>query len=343
MSTRLNAEPPAPRGAARLTGSSPVIQRLRQDLLRVAPSPVNVLITGESGAGKELIARAIHEESNRPGGPFVAINCSALPSGLIESELFGHYRGAFTGAVADRTGHVVRAHQGTLLLDEIGELPLDVQAKLLRVLQERVVDPLGATASIPVDVRVIAATHRNLEQLVEAGRFREDLYYRINVVHLRAPSLRERTGDIPELIEEIRKDRIRRHGLPDIRFTPGTVARLAAHSYPGNIRELINIVERLLIMNDGGTVEASAVDLPPPLHAEPPLTADGPLDGAWSRLEAAHEAAQLSLLRRAIETWPGESNTILAERLGVTRRVLEKRLKDFGLDKPRAVSRRKPE
>jgi two-component system nitrogen regulation response regulator NtrX len=226
---------------------------------KVAPTPARVLITGENGTGKELVARAIHALSPRAAGPFVEVNCAAIPSELIESELFGHMRGSFTGAFSDRVGKFELADGGTLFLDEVGDMSLSAQAKVLRALQEGVISRVGSGKSLPVDVRVIAATNKDLEAEIAYGRFREDLLHRLNVIPVHVPSLRERRPDVTELIThfvaELTKD-----GMPAKDFEPAAVERLMAHDWPGNIRELKNAVERLLILASGRTVTQADVE-----------------------------------------------------------------------------------
>lgn len=226
---------------------------LRRLIATVARSQATVLITGESGTGKELIARALHEASERRLGRFVAINCGAIPRELIESELFGHRKGAFTGAVVDRVGRFEQAHGGTIFLDEIGDLPLDMQVKLLRVLQERMVDPVGSLQSTRIDVRVVAATHRDLEAEVLAGRFREDLFYRLNVLPLHSPALRDRFEDVPELLAH-HAGRVAPTGSLPISFDAETVEALKTYAWPGNVRELSNLVDRFTTLFAGRCV-----------------------------------------------------------------------------------------
>jgi len=224
-------------------GESDAIRAIRDLLPVVAASSSTVLITGESGTGKEIVARSLHDFSHRSGANFVPINCAAIPKDLIESELFGHRKGAFTGAVTDRVGRFELAHNGSIFLDEIGDLPLELQVKLLRVLQERVVDPVGSTKPVAVDVRVIAATHRDLEAEIAAGRFREDLYYRLNVLPLNTPPLRERSGDVPLLLDFFAKLHAAAGEKP-ISFAPDFAYALKAYSWPGNVRELSNLIDR---------------------------------------------------------------------------------------------------
>ena len=219
------------------------MRALRGLIATVANANATVLISGESGTGKELVARALHDESDRAGGRFVPVNCAAIPKDLVEAELFGYRKGAFTGAVTDRVGRFELAHGGTLFLDEIGDLPLDIQVKLLRVLQERSVDPVGSTKSVDIDVRVVSASHKDLEAEVKAGRFREDLYYRLNVLPLRTPALRERTADIPEIVD-YHAQRLAAKGRNAIRISPDMMLALKSYQWPGNVRELINLIDR---------------------------------------------------------------------------------------------------
>lgn len=239
-------------------GTSPIAQALRRLVTTIAHSNATVMITGESGTGKELLARSLHEQSDRAGGAFVPINCSAIPKELLESELFGHRKGSFTGAVADRIGRFELAHGGTIFLDEIGDMSLDMQVKLLRVLQERVIDPVGSTRQIPIDVRVIAATHRDLEAEIQAGRFREDLYYRLNVLPVVTPPLRERPVDIVELLQFYAEH----YKLPKgqaVQFTPAFLEALVSYAWPGNVRELCNLMDRFSTLYPGQTLDLRAI------------------------------------------------------------------------------------
>ena len=241
-----------------ILGQSSATQALRQLVRAVAASASTTLVTGESGTGKELVAQALHQQGPRAEGRFVPINCGAIPRELIESELFGHRKGAFTGAVADRMGRFELAHGGTLFLDEIGDLPMDMQVKLLRVLQERCILPVGASREVPVDVRVVAATHKNLEQEVQEGRFREDLYYRINVLPIRTTPLRERPQDLAELLNFYAG----KHALPGTRplsFAPDMLDMLAAYRWPGNVRELSNLVDRFSKLFPGQRIDCHTV------------------------------------------------------------------------------------
>ncbi|MDJ0699964.1 MAG: sigma-54 dependent transcriptional regulator [Woeseiaceae bacterium] len=253
----------------RLTGSSRTIRRVRELIEQVADFDTNVLITGESGTGKELVARTIHDLSDRAGKPFVPINCGAIPAELLESELFGHEKGAFTGAISARTGRFELAEGGTLFLDEIGDMSLDMQVKLLRVLQERCFERVGSNKSRPCDVRIVAATHRDLPTAVEDGDFREDLFYRLNVFPIEMPPLYKRVSDIPQLMEELF---ISRGGQNpgSVRVSEAALRLLANYRWPGNIRELSNLVERLAIIKPDGQIDVA--DLPPKYReAQPPL------------------------------------------------------------------------
>tara|TARA_R110001583_G_scaffold26571_4_gene95782 strand:+ start:25151 stop:26596 length:1446 start_codon:yes stop_codon:yes gene_type:complete len=242
-----------------LVGRGLRIQEIRYLIEQVSDSKANVLILGESGTGKEVVARAIHEVSNRKKGPFVPINCGAIPAELLESELFGHEKGSFTGAFSARKGRFELASGGTIFLDEIGDMPMPMQVKLLRVLQERTFERVGGTKSIQADVRVIAATHRNLEELIEKGEFREDLYYRLNVFPIEKPALRDRQEDIPLLLQEL-LSRLEEDHKATLRFTQRSLDSLMQHNWPGNVRELSNLLERLLILHPNRIVDLS--DLP---------------------------------------------------------------------------------
>ena len=243
-------------------GASPSAEALRTLIARVASSTATALITGESGTGKELVARALHDQSDRSQANFVPINCAAIPTGLVESELFGHRKGSFTGAMTDRIGRFELAHGGTIFLDEIGDLSLDMQVKLLRVLQERSVDPVGGTKSVPVDVRVVAATHRDLEQEIVAGRFREDLYYRLNVLPLNTPALRQRSQDVPVLLAHLAAH-FAQKGQPPITFAADFLGALQDYAWPGNVRELSNLVDRFSTLFSGQQLKINTV--PPSL------------------------------------------------------------------------------
>jgi two-component system nitrogen regulation response regulator NtrX len=256
---------------------SPALQAVRELIAKVGPTAARVLITGENGTGKELVARGLHEASPRRDAAFVEVNCAAIPSELIESELFGHMKGSFTGAFADRAGKFEQADGGTLFLDEVGDMSLSAQAKLLRVLQEGVVTRIGGSKSIEVDVRVLAATNKDLESEIAEGRFREDLLYRLNVVPIDVPALRERLDDVPALVSHFAERLAASAGVPGKRFGEDAVARLQARSWPGNIRELRNAVERALILAPGKVVSAVDIDrlLPGADGGAPPAAEPG--------------------------------------------------------------------
>ncbi len=256
-------------GKYQMVGSSPALQRVRELIDKVGPTAARVLITGENGTGKELVARGLHEASPRRAAAFVEVNCAAIPSELIESELFGHMKGSFTGAFADRAGKFEQADGGTLFLDEVGDMSLPAQAKLLRVLQEGVVSRIGGSKSIQVDVRVLAATNKDLESEIAEGRFREDLLYRLNVVPIEVPALRERVEDIPALVAHFAAELAPGAGAQGRKFANDAVRRLQDRTWPGNIRELRNAVERALILSSGKVVTAGDIDrLLPDVNAE---------------------------------------------------------------------------
>jgi two-component system nitrogen regulation response regulator NtrX len=259
-----------------LVGESESMQRLRAEVARAAPTTATVLILGESGTGKELVAREIHRNSKVASGPFIQVNCAAIPEELIESELFGHEKGSFTGAVRKQIGKFVEADGGTIFLDEVGDMSARAQAKVLRVLEAGEVEPVGAARVGRVDVRVIAATNRDLTESIQAGRFREDLYFRLNVVPLRTPPLRERPQDIPLLTDHFTKLLSERDHRKPRRFATGALAMLAARNWPGNVRELRNLIERVLIMTDADPIEAR--DLPPEARVAPSEIANRALD-----------------------------------------------------------------
>ncbi len=271
-----------PKNALAFIGESEAIRALRKILPVVAISSSTVLITGESGTGKEIVARSLHNLSNRASGNFVPINCAAIPKELLESELFGHKKGSFTGAITDKLGRFELADGGSIFLDEIGDMSLEIQVKLLRVLQEKTIDPVGAVRSIAVDVRVIAATHRDLEAEIQAGRFREDLYYRLNVIPLNTPALRERVSDIPMLLEHFSKQ----HASADqdqITFAADFLQALQAYPWPGNVRELSNLIDRFSTLFSGQCLDLQSLPtglLPKGLAA---LQSAGAAEGAGPR------------------------------------------------------------
>jgi two-component system response regulator HydG len=310
-----------------IIGSSRAMAELLETVALVAPTEATVLITGESGTGKELIAGAIHANSPRNKRPFIKVNCAAITETLLESELFGHEKGAFTGADRRKEGRFQLAHGGSIFLDEISEMSVAMQAKLLRVLQDREIQRVGGEEVLRVDVRVMAATNRDLKEEIEAGRFREDLYYRLNVVSLSAPALREREGDIPILAHHFlttfaEKNRKRVKG-----FTPQAMDRMVRYDWPGNVRELINAVERSVILCRGEYV--SDTDLPLSLRETPGPKADtlrAEVVGADLPLEEVEKATILKTLESA-----GGNKSEAARRLGITRRTLHKKLKKYGV------------
>src|ERR1700734_2406301 len=247
----------------RLLGSSIAMQQLREMIARVARSQAPVHIYGESGTGKELVARLVHETGSRREGPFIAVNCGAIPTELMESELFGHKRGSFTGAVTDKKGLVQSAEGGTLFLDEVADLPLHMQVKLLRVVQEKALRPIGEQLEVAVDVRILSATHKNLSTLVAEGKFREDLFYRVNVIELRVPSLRERREDVPELVETILRRLGRRMKISPPMLGKDALAAFESYPFPGNVRELENILERAITLSTGGEISAADIQVRP--------------------------------------------------------------------------------
>ncbi len=295
---------------------------------KVAPTSTTVLVLGESGTGKELVARALHERSQRADGPMIAVNCAAIPDALIEAELFGHEKGAFTGAVGMRQGLVETAHGGTLFLDEIGELPLAAQARLLRVLQEGEIRRVGASASRKVDVRLIAATHRDLGQLVEDGHFRDDLYFRINVMEIRLPALRERGEDIHELARHLLERTCKRLKRPPLRFSKETLERLGSYSWPGNVRELENAVERAVILADSTVITPDLMALP---DRERPGSRNADNGGAELSLEDYFR-------RFVLEHQDSATETELARRLGISRKALWEKRQRLGIPRPRQRS-----
>ena len=321
-----------------LVGESQVMRRLFALIEKVAPTDSTILITGESGTGKELVARAIHARSPRSGHEFVAVNCGAIPETLIESELFGHVRGAFTGAIADRQGLFRQAHGGTIFLDEIAELPPSMQVRLLRVLQDHQLVPVGGSGTVTVDVRVVAATNQQLEQLVAEGRFREDLYYRLNVIRLMTPPLRERPEDVPPLLLHLLRRCSSRHGRTVARVSPRTMRTLVTYAYPGNVRELENIVDHAVTLCDGDILTEQ--DLPAHLSARPeppgpaadpgPAPAPAPLFVSGQSLDDQLATYERDMLVAALERSGGVRKRA-AELLGIKYRSLRHRLSKYGL------------
>jgi DNA-binding NtrC family response regulator len=305
-----------------VVGRSTRMQDIFKMVGRVAATDATVLIAGESGTGKELIARAIHRHSDRGAGPFVPVDCAAIPEGLLEAELFGHERGAFTNAVARRPGRFELAHQGTVFLDEVGELPLDLQAKLLRVLQERVVQRLGGVEPVPVDVRVVAATNRDLRRMVQEGRFRDDLFYRLNVLALELPPLRERREDIP-LLAETFLERVSQKQGRSVRLSADAVECLLRYPWPGNVRELENVMERTAILSARDVIGGG--DLPAHIAA-------GIVVGAAPNLPAQEGLAEVERVH-ILQTLErvGWNHSRAAEVLRIGRTTLWRKLKEYGL------------
>jgi two-component system response regulator PilR (NtrC family) len=328
----------------RLIGDSAAMQQVRATIGKLARNQAPVYIAGESGVGKELVARLIHEQGPRASGPFVPVNCGAIPSELMESEFFGHRKGSFTGASTDKEGLFQAAQGGTLFLDEVAELPLHMQVKLLRAIQEKAVRPIGGRDEIPVDVRILSATHKNLGHLVEQGQFRQDLFYRINVIELRVPPLRERRGDVPLLSAFILKALAGKSGDSVGQLSPAARDALDAYDFPGNVRELENILERAMAMCDGAIIDAFDLMLPQrsarsgldaPAAAAPghdasvapapaAASANGGLDDYISNLERTAIVKALEESRY--------NKTAAARKLGITFRALRYKLKKLGID-----------
>lgn len=304
------------------------MQELRRLIVKLARSQAPVLISGESGTGKELAARLIHSQGPRAEGAFVPVNCGAIPRDLVESELFGHKKGSFTGAVGDKQGLFQAAEGGTLFLDEVADLPLDMQVKLLRAIQEKSVRPVGGHQEVPVDVRLISASHRDLNTQVEARAFRQDLFYRLNVIELRMPSLRDRPEDIPMLAERILGRMARQSDGHAPALTPSAVTALERYLFPGNVRELENILERATALSEGGSIDAEDLYLP---RAE--LAADLPaITGADEQpLEDYLGEVERQAIVKALEEtrW---NRTAAAKKLGMTLRSLRYRLSKLGID-----------
>jgi two-component system response regulator PilR (NtrC family) len=350
--------------SSKLIGDSPAMNELRLTIGKVARSQAPVYIAGESGVGKELAARLIHELGPRSGSPFVPVNCGAIPSELMESEFFGHKKGSFTGAHADKDGLFHAAQGGTLFLDEVAELPMHMQVKLLRVIQEKAVRPIGARAELPVDVRILSATHKNLARLVELGSFRQDLFYRINVIELRVPPLRARRDDIPKLATRVLERLAQGNGTSPARLTPEALKALLAYDFPGNVRELENVLERSVAMCENGNITAEDLHLTPPSgfgeSAEPaadpgayaytpagaaspramtpPPYAAGPGMPSENResdmpgdLAAAVAETERAAIMKALEAtrW---NRTAAAKQLGLTLRQLRYRLEKLGIE-----------
>jgi DNA-binding NtrC family response regulator len=314
---RLRAAVERQYGFERLLGETPAMQAVLERVRAVADSDAPVLLLGESGTGKELVAQALHWESARGAGPFVPVSCAAVPESLLESELFGHEKGAFTGADRKRAGLFAAAHGGTLFLDEIGDLQPGIQVKLLRVLQDRAVRPVGSTGEVRVDFRLVSATNRDLAALVREGKFREDLYYRLAVIPVRLPALRERAGDIPLLASHFLERAARRLGKRLTGFTPDAAAWMLGHSWPGNVRELENAVERAAVLARG--TEVMLADLRSDMDSAPPTPPP---------LHPSLEDLELQYIRRVLEEVRGDKRAA-AKVLGVSVRTLQRKVKDL--------------
>jgi len=314
-------------GFDEIVGSSPALLETLDLAARMAASDATVLLAGETGTGKELVAKAIHLRSNRRDRPFVAINCGAVHRELLESELFGHVKGSFTGAFTHKKGKIEMADGGTLLLDEIGEMPLQLQVRLLRVIQEREIEKIGATSSTKVDVRIIAATHRDLLAMVKQGTFREDLYYRILVVPITLPPLRNRPGDVEILVDHFFLKFRTRYNRRDLTLQPGLMRLLVEYSWPGNVRELENAVERMVLLSRGN--ELTTADLPESIRPQPvvePIAATSAREGGPPTLQELEQKLIVQALKEC-----GGNQTRAARYLGISRRTLAYRLEKYGL------------
>lgn len=320
---RLREQLDARFGLEQLIGRSAPMQEVFDAIRQVGPSRATVLVTGESGTGKELVARAIHQLSPRVHGPFIPLHCAALSPTLLESELFGHEKGAFTGAVERRRGRFELADGGSLFLDEVGEIPAAIQVKILRVLEERKFERVGGQETVEVDVRLVAATNRDLKKMVDEGTFREDLYYRLNVVTIHLPPLRERPDDIPLLVQHFLKEIAAENGKTIAGLTPEAMGALAAYAWPGNVRELRNVIERMVVMARGDTLTVR--DLPAALRDE-----SRPRGGLPAGPISLDEAEK-QLILRALKACD-DNRTAAARQLGISRRTLHRKLKEYGLE-----------
>ncbi len=321
------------RGQYRIVGDSVPMKALRQQTAMAAPTNGRVLIYGESGVGKELVAHALHNLSLRAQKPFVEVNCAAIPEELIESEMFGHVKGSFTGAVDDKVGKFEQAHGGTLFLDEVGDMSLRTQSKVLRVIEEQRFTPVGSGSNLTVDVRVITATNKNLEQEIQKGNFREDLFYRLNVIPFYVPALREHPEDIPMLADYFLSQFARAYGRKSKHFAEAGLEVLVRYRWPGNVRELKNLVERLVIMVPGERIERR--HLPPNLqrdhaHSKAATTGSGPTSGSFSTLRQARQAYERDYILRKLEENKGNISRT-AEVLGLERSHLYRKMKSLGI------------
>ena len=348
--SRANTTAPAAAGAStdvrlqRLVGASACMQQVRERLLKVARSMAPVMVCGESGTGKELVAQAIHQCSHRAQGPWVAVNCSAIPEHLLEAEFFGARKGAYTGSTQDRAGFFQTAQGGTLFLDEIGDLPLAMQSKLLRVIQERCVRAVGAQQEEPVDVRIVSATHKDLPTEVQAGRFRQDLFYRLNVIDIHIPPLRQRLEDLPVLCESLLERIAKESGLPAKVLSPSALLKLQKHPLIGNVRELENVLHRAVALSDGDVLDlaelpshslpanetamAAAVPETPEQAPEPMTSNEVPKD-----LQAYLDNEERRILVQVLQN-TGFNRTLAAQRLGISLRQMRYRIDRLGIDIP---------
>ncbi len=322
--------------ASGLVGESPPMKRIKEVISRIADSPATVLVTGESGTGKEVVARQIHASSKLAEGPFVAINIGGVPENLLESELFGYEKGAFTGAVGRKTGMFELASGGTLFLDEIGDMPLTLQVKMLRVLQDRKTTRLGSTTAIPINARIIAATNKNLEDMVRAGTFREDLFYRLNVVRIELPPLRDRRDDIPLLAGVILQRFNRQMGHHVEGISPEALQLLKKHPFYGNVRELENILERAVIFTNSSVIEAETLDLRgsalrPVSEGESSSTSVAKLLNEDTGEARSLKELEVDAIIRALHRWEG-NRTRAAQELGISRRTLINKIAEYQLD-----------
>ena len=313
----------------KLLGQSRTMETLRELIERVARSQAPVHIYGESGTGKELVAHLIHDAGARRDGSFVPVNCGAIPTELMESELFGHKKGSFTGAVADKQGLIQSAEGGTLFLDEIADLPLHMQVKLLRVIQEKTVRPVGESREAPIDVRILSATHKNLSALVADGKFREDLFYRINVIEIRVPALRERMEDVPELVDSILTRLGKQMGNDSLSVAEGAMRTLSLYPFPGNVRELENVLERAATLSVGGVIDIADLQLRPKVTAIDKTTQGHVAPG--EPLGEALEDIERDAIVRALEQ-TRYNKTKAAQLLGMTFRSLRYRIKKLGIE-----------
>jgi two-component system response regulator PilR (NtrC family) len=310
-----------------LLGDSPAMQEIRGTIAKLARSQAPVYIGGESGTGKELVARLIHQLGPRSTAPFVPVNCGAIPAELMESEFFGHKKGSFTGAVADKEGLFQAAQGGTLFLDEVADLPVAMQVKLLRAIQEKAVRPVGAQKEIRTDVRILSATHKDLDQLVETGEFRRDLYYRVNVIQVRMPNLRERPEDIPVLAEHILRRLAAQAKRPEPKLSRDALTALQGYNFPGNVRELENILERALTLSEGTAI--NLIDLVLPRSEGETGTLEAP--GSGENLDAYLARVERSIILDAL-AHTHHNKTAAARKLGITFRALRHKLKKLGID-----------